>query len=588
VALAVSAGVSATAIADDGEVHRNPRIEAPIAVDGVLDDPGWRDALVLELGYEVTPGENIPPLVRTEVLLCFDEDRLYVAFRAHDPEPGAIRARYSDRDRIFDDDWVAVVLDTFDDARRSFDFFVNPLGIQGDSIETTGGSSVTEWDAIWDSAGRIGDDGYVVEMAIPFSSLRFQPTTSDQTWRFDAVRSYPRGVDHRLAVFPRDRSDNCYLCQADRIRGFAGASPGHAVELDPTLTALRSEVREPFPDGGFVERDSSVDLGLTARWGVTPNLNLSAVVNPDFSQVEADAAQLDINTQFSLFYPEKRPFFLEGVDYFTTRSFEYYAHYIGVSPGFRADLGFIPRAGYHFYDSGVLFTWQHDDSHHWYNLLKVWFGYEYEDDWDGRMLRTAPGTFVEYHGPLQSSAFAILYGGRRTYRGVEYDNRSIDSRFEIQPVGDLRLSLRVQAGDAIDFEFARPGDRIRLTPSLQLYAGRHLSLELDHIYERFDLEEGRLYTADLSELRTIYQFNRRAFMRLILQYADNAFEEERYPRSVEPESRELLSQLLFTYKVNPWTAVYLGYSDTSIGDNGTSLTQLDRTAFLKIGYAWVP
>ena len=723
---------AATPLSAGAEPHQVPRIAGPIAVDGVLDDAGWRDALVLELGYEVQPAENTPALVRTQVLVCFDERHLYAAFRAFDPDPTAIRARYSDRDRILDDDWVALVLDTFDDARRSFDFFVNPLGIQADSIEATGGSSVLEWDAIWDSAGRIGPDGYVVEIAIPFSSLRFQPTAGDQTWRVDAVRSYPRTVDHRLALFPRDRSNNCYLCQADQVKGFAGATPGHAIELDPTLTALRSEARKPFPDGRFAAGESNVELGLTARWGVTPNLNLSAVVNPDFSQVEADAAQLDVNTQFSLFYPEKRPFFLEGVDYFSTpinavytrtmaepawglktagkigagalgvfavkddvtnlllpgpegsdsrsldrastssvlryrrdiggsstvggmitsreadgyhnrlyaadfnlritprdslvgqialtdtrypgeladladqprgsfrgnatdvlfshrtRTLEYYGHYVRISPGFRADLGFMPRAGYRFYDSGVLFTWQQNDPHHWYNLFRVWFGYEYEEDWNGAMLRTAPGTFILYNGPLQSSLFAIVYGGRRTYRGVEYDNRSIDAQFEIQPLGDLKFGLRLQAGDAIDYEFNRAGDRLRLTPSLQLYAGRHLNLELAHIHERFDIDAGRLYTADLSELRTIYQFNRRAFVRLILQYDDHSYEEEHYPQPIDPEYRRLLTQLLFSYKINPWTALYLGYSDRSQGDSQVSLTRSDRTAFLKIGYAWVP
>ena len=136
--------------------------------------------------------------------------RIYVGFKAYDPEPERIRARYSDRDGIFDDDWVAVLFDTFNDARRSYDFFSNPLGVQADSVETTGSGSDSAWDAIWNSAGKITPTGYTVEMAIPFSSLRFQrgsdgDISNDQIWGFDAIRSYPRGVRHHIGAFPRDR-----------------------------------------------------------------------------------------------------------------------------------------------------------------------------------------------------------------------------------------------------------------------------------------------------------------------------------------------------------------------------------------------
>ncbi len=305
-------------VAATAEPHVVPKIDDQIRIDGLLDDPGWKEALVLEIGVEVRPGENIPAPVRTQVSICFNDRMLFAAFRAFDPNPGAIRARYSDRDRLWNDDWVALVLDTFNDERRSFEFYVNPLGIQADSIETGNEGGGPQWDAIWDSAGRIDGEGYVVEIAIPFSSLRFQPTGGEQTWGFDAVRNYPRLVSHVIGLFPRDRSNNCYLCQADKIRGFSGASPGRALEFDPTISAIHSEERDPFPDGSFHEVDSTIEPGLTARWGVTPNLNLSATINPDFSQIETDAAQLDINTQFSLFYPEKRPFFLEGFDYFQT------------------------------------------------------------------------------------------------------------------------------------------------------------------------------------------------------------------------------------------------------------------------------
>jgi hypothetical protein len=712
--------------------HQVPKVDGQIRIDGVLDEPGWQEALVLEIAVEVEPGENIPAPVRTQVWICFSDRHLYAAFRAFDPNPSAIRARYSDRDKLWDDDWVALVLDTFNDERRSFDFFVNPLGIQADSIETSNEGGGTEWDAIWDSAGRIDDQGYVVEIAIPFSSLRFQPEDDEQIWGFDAVRSYPRLVTHKMGLFARDRSNNCYLCQADKIRGFSGASPGRALEFDPTVSAIHSEVREPFPDGSLQEVESTVEPGLTAHWGVTPNLNLSATINPDFSQIETDAAQLDINTKFSLFYPEKRPFFLEGFDYFQTRlnaiytrtladpawgakvagkvgrsaigffsvrddvtnllfpatewssstqwdtastgtvfryrydvgasstvgalvtdregngysnrlygadldlrftpkdtlmlqvlesktvypqniseahdqpedefkgraidffyahqtrSHEVYAMYREISPGFRADVGFIPQTGFKHYDTGYLHTWQQNDPTHWYNRLRVWLGYEHDDDWDGNMLRSAPGTFVMYRGPLQSFLYGIFYYGKQTFLGDEYDDRTYDVQLNFQPARDLLLGLRVDGGDGIDYAHSRPGKRLRISPSLDLFAGRHLRFDFDHIYEQFDIDEGRLYTANLSELRTVYQFNRRAFFRLILQYADHAFEQERYADGRDRVFKHLLTQWLFTYKVNPRTAVYFGYTDNHQADSRIDLTQLNRAAFFKIGYAWVP
>jgi hypothetical protein len=728
----LAATVSLPNVATAGDPYRAPKIDGEVRIDGVLDEQVWREALVLEIEVEVEPGENIAAPVRTLVYICFSDRHLYAAFRAFDPNPAAIRARYSDRDKLWDDDWVALVLDTFNDERRSFNFFVNPLGIQGDAIETGAEGGGPEWDAIWDSAGRIDDEGYVVEIAIPFGSLRFQPSGDEQIWGFDAVRSYPRLVTHKMGLFARDRSNNCYLCQADKIRGFAGASPGRALEFDPTISAIYSEERDPFPDGDFEEVKSIIEPGLTARWGVTPNLNLSATINPDYSQIETDAAQLDVNNQFSLFYPEQRPFFLEGFDYFQTplnaiytrtladpawgfkvagkigrsaigffsvrddvtnllfpatersssaqwdapstgtvlryrydigasstigalitdreregyhnrlygadldlrftakdtlrlqvlesktlypeniaeakdqpegefegraidflyahqtRSYEFYGMYREISPGFRADLGFIPQSGFRHLDTGYLRTWQQNDPKHWYNLLRVWLGYEHDDDWDGNMLRSAPGTFVLYNGPLQSFLYGIFYYGKQTYLGEEYDDRTVDLTFNFRPTRDLKLGLRVDGGDDIDYAHRRPGKRLRVSPSLELFAGRHLRFDLDHLYEQLDVDEGRLYTANLSELRTVYQFSRRAFLRLILQYADHAFEEKLYADGRDPVFKHLLTQWLFTYKVNPQTAVYVGYTDNYMEESQIDLTQLNRTAFFKIGYAWVP
>ncbi len=175
------------------------------------------------------------------------------------------------------------------------------------------------WDAIWDSAGRITSEGYTVEVAIPFSSLRFPRTGGEQTWGVLFERGWPRSVFHGLRSCHTDRNASGLLNQIDRVTGLQGISPGLNIELAPTFTAVRADSRPGWLTGGGLEAgEVSTDPGLTVKWGLTPNLILNGALNPDFSQVEADVAQLEVNTSFSLSYPERRPFFLEGADYFST------------------------------------------------------------------------------------------------------------------------------------------------------------------------------------------------------------------------------------------------------------------------------
>jgi len=295
------------------------RTEEVLRVDGVLDEPIWDRAAKATIPWEVYPGDNTPAPVETECRIAYGRDALYIAFIAHDPDPEKIRAHLTDRDRAFSDDFVGVILDTFDDQRRAFELFVNPLGVQMDLVlnDVDGGEDAS-WDAIWSSAGRLNGEGYVVEMAIPFSSLRFKKGQQVQTWGIDILRIYPRDQRYTLKSQQVDRDLSCQLCQVSKLTGLEGIEPGRQLELDPTLVGAASAERQDFPDGAMESGDPNVDLGLTARWGVTPNATLAATINPDFSQVEADAAQLDINRTFALFYPEKRPFFMDGSDYFDT------------------------------------------------------------------------------------------------------------------------------------------------------------------------------------------------------------------------------------------------------------------------------
>ena len=295
-----------------------------IVVDGVLDEESWSAAPVILLPFEWQPGENIPAPVKTECLVTYDIHNLYVGFRCFDSEPKKIRAHLMDRDdtdTLILDDHVSFMVDAFNDERRAFQFRVNPMGVQADAnFSELEGYEDFSWDAIWSAAAKITDWGYAVEVAIPLGQLRFRKSDGPQTWGFEAERSWPRDTRHRIISHPRSRNVNCILCQFNKLTGFEGIIPGKNIELNPTFTASRTDAMDPaeYPDGSLERGKAAAEAGLTAKWGITPNLILNATANPDFSQVEADVAQLEINRRFALFYPEKRPFFLEGADLFLT------------------------------------------------------------------------------------------------------------------------------------------------------------------------------------------------------------------------------------------------------------------------------
>ncbi len=305
-------------------VSELPRLDGEIEIDGVLDDGEWADAVQMDLEIETDPAENGEAPVHTAVYLIEDGENLYVAFDARDPDPRAIRAYLRDRDNAWDDDYVGIALDTYNDERRAFQFYANPLGVQMDKTHDDVQEGRrrwgydTSWDAIWDSAGQINGSGYVVEMKIPLSQLRFPDIDGVKTWGYDLVRYYPRERTHRLSNNPQDRNRSCYLCQVAKLQGLEGSRPSRDIEVVPTITASQVSTTD---DPGFVPMDSGdadADAGVTMRWGISPDLTANLTINPDFSQIESDVLQLDVNNRFALFFPEKRPFFLEGADYFRT------------------------------------------------------------------------------------------------------------------------------------------------------------------------------------------------------------------------------------------------------------------------------
>jgi Domain of unknown function (DUF5916)/Carbohydrate family 9 binding domain-like len=701
-----------------------------IRIDGTLDETVWSGEPTFELAYETRPAENGPAPVQTTVWITYDVNSLYVGVRASDPEPEKIRARLSDRDNAFSDDFIGIVLDTFNDQRRAFEFFVNPLGVQMDLTQSElTGNEDESWDAIWDSAGRLTESGYEVEMRIPFSSLRFPDSKESMTWGIDSIRIYPRDQRYRIGLHPLERGNNCYLCQASKLEGFAGIEPARSIELDPTLTSAMTGTRPDFPNGSIEDGDPTVDAGLTARWGITPNLILNATINPDFSQVEADVAQLDINTQFALFYPEKRPFFLEGADLFETRfnamysrniaepswglkltgkmgsdaigaivtrddrtnflipssqgsdvaslaednlstmlryrrdlfgsttggffytgregdgfynrmlggdilfrwhdteaarieilgsqtlypteiasaqgqstdemsdwalravyqhtdrNWTYYVLYRDVGEDFRADLGFVPRVD--FKERNVSLE------HAWYPEKKGWsqlrLGFDADDfeDQSGQHLERRVNVYTWAHGPRESYVQLDLVSADVFFDGETFDTDHVHAYGEIQVLPSVYLYNEVNVGNQVDYANTRQADRLRLDPGARFNLGRHLRLNLDHSYEALDVEDGRLFTANLSQLRATYQLNVRTFVRWVGQYLDVDRDPTLYVGEVTASDQRLFNQLLFSYKINPQTVLFLGYSDAYAGDDRIDLTQEGRTLFFKVGYAWM-
>jgi len=295
-----------------------PRVSSPIVVDGDLSDPAWRDAAVIDTFFETVFGDNRPPGVKTVARVAYDDKYFYVGVRCEDPHPGKIRAPYVDRDNVFGtDDNVAIFLDTRNDRRSAQEFRVNPRGIQGDAVfNDANGNEDFSPDFYYDTAARILPDGWTAEVRIPLTSLRY-PKADPQRWGIIVWRNYPRDFRYALYSSPQPRGSNCLICRSRELTGITGLpSSGHLVAA-PYVTA-QDVAHAPNPGDPLDDRPTDARIGLDVKWSPSANTAVDATINPDFSQVEADVAQIAVNNRFALFFPEKRPFFLEGVDLFDT------------------------------------------------------------------------------------------------------------------------------------------------------------------------------------------------------------------------------------------------------------------------------
>lgn len=682
------------------------KAEGVIRIDAQLDEPAWSNAVPLPVAYEWYPSDNIAAPVETEALVTYDERNLYVAFRAKDPNPALIRARHHERDGGRDDDVVGFYVDPFNDDRLAYQFRVNPLGVQIDAINSdVEGSEDFSWDAIWDSAGRLTADGYVVEIAVPLQQLRIPSRGGAQTWGFMAVREWPRDVSHRLRSVRTDQNRDCLVCQLQDLRGFETRAAGRGVEVTPTITGTN---------------DDAFDAGVSARWAITPGTSLQATLNPDFSQVEADAAQLDVNTRFALFFPEKRPFFSEGADFFETRlplvftrtiadpaagakvtgksgpqlygalfardeitnllvpgdqssfvtslpggstsalaryrrelgksatlggllstrrgddyentvlaadsytrltesdslrvqlagsrtdypdlfaarfgqpqgSFDghaliasynhsdrdwtWSAHYLELSPEFRADSGFVNQVGIRFGEVNLERRLRGGPGR-WYRNLYLGWGADGTRRYDGGWNEWGMDFNLTYQGPRQSEISVNVAPNQEHFAGATYHNMRGSVFGSMQVSRDIAAGMGIRGGEAIDFNNDRQARFLEITPQADVNIGRHVSAALAYAYQSFETKDGaRIFDVHLPQARLLWHFNRRAYVRTIVQYQQV---------SAIADSRELLTQLLFSYRVNAQTVFLAGYSDDYEGER--DLTRTERAVFVKVGYAWL-
>lgn len=714
---------------------RIPQLQGEIAIDGKLDDAAWQGALVQEIAYDIQPGDNTPAPAKTLVRIGYTADALYVAFHATDPDPSQIRAHLRDRDAAFNDDWVGVFLDTFNDHRRGYELIVNPLGVQADLIRDETNSNNQEdpsWDGLWQSAGRLTADGYDVEMRIPFSTLRFPTGGGDQRWGISLFRNWPRDKRHQLTSHRVPRESNCFQCEWGKYDGMAGAQQGRNLEVVPTLTMGKPQFRNAAGES-WRNGDSSIEPGVDVSWAPSPAMTLNATINPDFSQVETDQLQLDVNNSFALFYQEKRPFFLEGADYFTSqfdvlytrqiadpdfglrvtgrtgsgaygaivardaapqvlipgtqrssfrplnedanvaaaryrydistdfsigaigtfrqgddyannmagadarwrkgghtvsaqflhsqseypdaivqryaddlgndrtpsgdawrteynfsnRNWGFNAWHEDIDAGFRADLGFIGMVGYDKSLIGGEHSWFRDGAA--FNKINLYADWDITHRYDGQLLEREFEAQVTVQGPMQSSI--RLHGMTRAayWKGVMFDERYADINANFRPTGSLQLGVYLQTGTMIDRDANKTGHRTMVELFGNASIARGIAVDWDIVRQRMRRDGGTAFETTLVNAGGSWQFDPRQRLRITVQGSEVQREQALYATAVNESARDWAAQVVYSYKLNPRTALYAGASyGAFMDDDHRELFGNTRSVFVKLSYGWQP
>ncbi|MCH7766207.1 MAG: carbohydrate binding family 9 domain-containing protein [Acidobacteria bacterium] len=496
----VSGHLSATLVLA-AEVHI-PRVSQPPRLEDFRDmnSPTGNGMLRIDNFTQRTPDDGAQSSQPTVVYLGYDQQNFYAVFVCSDREPEKIRARMARREDIFADDRVGIILDTFHDRRRAFVFMANPHAIQADALYREGGVGVDgllegraprrgdspfSFDTLWHTSSLRTDDGYVIRLAIPFKSLRF-PSRPQQTWGIVLVRAIPRNNETSFWPPVTNRVSGL-LQQAATLNGIEGISLGRNLQFVP-FGFFRSSRALDELNREFVRDRADVDIGLDTKVVLRDSLVLDITLNPDFSQVESDEPQVTVNQRFEVFFPEKRPFFLENASFFATPINLVFTRRIA-DPQMGVRLtGKVGNTAI-----GVLFT---------------------DDQAPGRVVtaddplfgkRARIGILRISHDILEQSSLGAIFTNREIENGY---NRvgGIDGRLKFSPTWDFQFQGLASSTRTVEGELlAGPAYNARLGRSGRSF---DYSLSYDDFSAGFNTDLGFVRRVDLRELRqfTVYRF----------------------------------------------------------------------------------
>ncbi len=294
------------------------RITSPIVVDGDLSDAGWQGVPAVTRWFETNVGDNVEPQVANLAYLAYDESHFYAGFRFEDPDPAGVRAPLGDRDQLSGaTDYAGVIIDGNNDGKTAQMFLANARGLLYDALTSDASGEDNAPDYYWDAMGKRTATGWDLEIRVPFSTLRYKPAEI-ATWRILLYRNYPRDRRYQFFSARLPRDSNCFVCNSTPLTGLTNLPSGSHLVVAPFVTATRQSAPSAGLGSPLEAEDIDPDAGVDVKWNPGPSAAIDLTVNPDFSQVESDVAQIAANERFALFFPEKRPFFLEGVDLFST------------------------------------------------------------------------------------------------------------------------------------------------------------------------------------------------------------------------------------------------------------------------------
>lgn len=704
----------------------------PITLDGDLSDAAWQQATVIDRFYETSPGDNTEPKVKTVAYVTYDERYFYIGVRADDPNPKDIRAPFVDRDGVIGtDDNIAIFLDTRNDKRSAIEIRVNPRGIQADGIFNDANFNEDfSPDYFYDTAAKIDDRGWSAEFRIPFSSLRYD-TADPQTWNILVWRNYPREFRYGFHSAPLPRGGNCLICNMHPLTGITGLPDASNLVVAPYITAQQNALPEAGIGSPLRNDDVNSDAGVDVKWNPNANMALDITINPDFSQIETDVPQITVNRRFAVFFPEKRPFFLEGFDLFDTplnvaytrnitdpragtratgqfgstaytvlvtedqgggltilpgpqgndfaptdfksiatigrvrhdlgkgflgavltsreisggghnrvfgpdfqwrpnasqsltgqfllsntsnpdrldlhpawngadstshalslnygyqtRKFDVGANVRDVGDEFRADLGFVPQAGYRSLSAGGGMSFYPENSR-----IRFWRPsavVERQEDRDGNTLFETVSLAVNGFGAKNTQFFFGVRPAERILVGNEILEQGYAEVFvQFDPFRRIpRVTLTARLGESIDFANGQVGDGTTFSIGTTVRPHDRLDLRFDASRETLDVEGGRLFTAMFERLRAQYSFSAKSLVRVIAQYVTTERDPALYNFRVNQKSGSFLGSVLYSYKVNWQTVLFVGYGDDRLLTSHDDLVATGRSLFFKVSYAY--